>query len=301
MRSAVTTLLSFVALPAVPLRPALDTLIELVDEIVGLSRKSGRHEFIDFGEYVNKFVNQLVHALGNEQITKDINIMNNLEELRRTLERILCTMHRNDSLNGVMFRLRRALFPEEDQIQVARMRQQLDDARELFKFAADCELLARTQRLNPTVDSSKKAKQPAFRPSDAQAPDPFVSQERPVPNAPEPSRTRCSAPSKHKSQASRRKPFLEVKTSSHVSKLSDSDNAELIAVDMEVIHLRRLFQRSRRPIPAMDLAIALSRYSELLVNSGHINEALSASQESADLFKSLAEKGPKIYYNDYET
>ncbi|CEL57296.1 hypothetical protein RSOLAG1IB_12112 [Rhizoctonia solani AG-1 IB] len=56
MRSAVTALLSFVALPAVPLGPTLDTLIKLVDRIFELSRTSGRQEFVDFGEHLNKII-----------------------------------------------------------------------------------------------------------------------------------------------------------------------------------------------------------------------------------------------------
>ncbi|CAE6448656.1 unnamed protein product [Rhizoctonia solani] len=303
MRSAVTALLSFVALPAIPLSSTLDTLIELVKEIVEISNTSKRQELIYFGEYVDKFVNHLVSALRNKKLVQDANVRKNLEELRKTLEKILYTMYYTNNSNGVTFRLRRALFPEEDQMQVVRMRQQLDDALKLFKFATDCELLARTYHLpNLVADPPVPPQQPTLQAPKPRALDLSDCQEKLTPNPIvlswagrlSPDQREAHAPQR---ELARRNRPVRSGVAFVVSGNSGPEGDELAAAIIEVNGLRRLFQRSRRPLPAMDLAVALGRYSDLLVKSGHMAEALTASQESADLFRSLAEKGPEIYYD----
>ncbi|QRW24255.1 hypothetical protein RhiXN_10579 [Rhizoctonia solani] len=251
MRSAVTSLLCFVALPVIPLSSTLDTLIEIVKDIVYLSR-----DLIVFGEHTERIVNQLASALKNKQLSQDTNTRKSLEELRK--------MFRLNSSHGAMFRLRRALFPEEDYTQVAHMRQQLDDALALFNLAANCELLARVPPFPNPVDRLRNPHHGHLNSSFA-----FNGLWREASQAP--------------------KRLCRIR----------NGKRELLAAGAEVNRLLHLFQRSRRPLLAMDLAIALSHYSELLVKSGCTADALAASQESARLFRSLAEKGPEVYHDAY--
>ncbi|GAB1524048.1 hypothetical protein RhiTH_007200 [Rhizoctonia solani] len=302
MRSAVTSLLCFVALPVIPLSSTLDTLIEIVKDIVYLSRISMRQDLIVFGEHTERIVNQLASALKNKQLSQDTNTRKSLEELRKTLEDILHRMFRLNSSHGAMFRLRRALFPEEDYTQVAHMRQQLDDALALFNLAANCELLARVPPFpNPVGDTCRPSEKPASRPSEPLVSHSMDCGEKSAPSTVKPTLAgdlnikqldphvpQCDY-SPGNRPARRRSDFVA----------SETESDELLAAGAEVNRLLHLFQRSRRPLLAMDLAIALSHYSELLVKSGCTADALAASQESARLFRSLAEKGPEVYHDAY--
>ncbi|KAH7322291.1 hypothetical protein B0J17DRAFT_723455 [Rhizoctonia solani] len=290
MRSAVTALLSFVALQAIPLSSTLDTLIESVKVIVDVSHTSRRQELMDFGEHVGRVVNQLVSALRNERLSQQPSARRALEELQR-----------------------RAVFPEEDQMEVVRMRQQLEDALSLFQaslswpsgdeFTAVCQLLARLR--NPSHEQPVDTSAPTQRSiqSHSGAPDDGRSHylERAAPPTPE--STWVGTVSTNQNQVHQRDPLQRNRrTRPNDTAFIEAappilDNAELVAAYREVDSLRRSFRRCRRPLPAMELAIALGRYSDLLVKSGHATEALAASQESANLFKSLAEKGPQIYYD----
>ncbi|CAE6445306.1 unnamed protein product [Rhizoctonia solani] len=61
-------------------------LIEGVREIVGVTRKSKRQELVDFGKYVDKImVNQLVSALQHNQLARQSNVREALDELHRTI------------------------------------------------------------------------------------------------------------------------------------------------------------------------------------------------------------------------
>ncbi|KAF8712318.1 hypothetical protein RHS03_01323, partial [Rhizoctonia solani] len=313
MRSAVTSLLSFVALPVIPLSSTLDTLIEIVEDIVYLSRISMRQDLIVFGEHTERMVNQLASALKNERLSQDTNTRKSLEELRkalrylllssRTLEDILHRMFRLNSSHGAMFRLRRALFPEEDYTQVAHMRQQLNDALALFNLATNCELLARVPPFpNPVAgDTCRPSEKPASRPSE-----PLVSHSMDCGEKSAPSTVKPTlAGDLNIKQLDPHVPQCDYSPGNRPPRCrsdfvaSGTENDELLAAGAEVNRLLHLFQRSRRPLLAMDLAVALSHYSELLVKSGCTADALAASQESARLFRSLAEKGPEVYYDAY--
>ncbi|CAE6459710.1 unnamed protein product [Rhizoctonia solani] len=292
----VTALLSFVALPAIPLSSTLDTLIELVGEIVEISHASRRQVLMDFGQHASRVVNQLVLSLRNEQISRQPTVRKNLEELQRTLDKILrnlCYINRSGSL---LSRLGRAFFPEEDQMQVVRMRQQLDDALNLFHFAAACELLSRTQN----------------KPHD------HVACDEPMPtprhhtqsfsNINTLNLSQCQEHANihpESAQAHRQEPHRPIQRTRPralafvAAGPPNLGHDKLVDAYQEVNSLRRLFHRSREPLPAMELAVALGRYSDLLVESGRTTEALAASQESARMFKSLAERGSEIYF-DFE-
>ncbi|CAE6518996.1 unnamed protein product [Rhizoctonia solani] len=304
MRSAVTTLFTFVAPPAIPLGSVLDRLIGSVLEIVDVSHKSRREELRDFGGYVGRVVNQLVSALRNEQLSRQVNVRENLEELQKTLDKILCNMRYINSSNSFMARLRRALFPEEDQMQVFRMRQQLEDALRVFHFAAACELLVRPQNLS--------------RDQLADAPMPTQQDTRNSPSEPVYDRSECQEHADlHTSelaqaglsllspglnqvhcQDSLQRPRTRARRGAFIATAPPKlESDELTKVYLEVNELRQSFYRSRRPLPAMQLAVALGSYSGLLAGSGLAAEALTASQESAKLFKAVAEKGPEVHFD----
>ncbi|KEP48207.1 hypothetical protein V565_130930 [Rhizoctonia solani 123E] len=294
MRSAVTTLLSFVALPVIPLSSTLDTLIELVGEIVEISGTSRRQVLMDFGQHVSRVVNQLVSALRNEQISRQPNVRKNLEELQRTLDKILRNLCYINGSGSLLSRLGRALFPQEDQMQVARMRQQLDDALNLFHFAAACELLSRTQD-KPHIQAAYDEPMPTPRhhtQSSSNITTHDLSQCQEHPNIrPESAQAHWQDP---RQPIQRARPRALAFIAAGPPNLGRDEVADAYT---EVNSLRRSFYRSRRPLPAMELAVALSRYSDLLVKSGRTAEALAASQESARMFKSLAERGSEIYFD----
>ncbi|KAF8750797.1 hypothetical protein RHS01_09194 [Rhizoctonia solani] len=213
-------------------------------------------------------------------------------------------MFRLNSSHGAMFRLRRALFPEEDYTQVAHMRQQLDDALALFNLAATVSCLLEF-RLFQTQwvpgDTCRPSEKPASRPSEPLVSHSMDCGEKSAPSTVKPTLAgdsnikqldphvpQCDY-SPGNRPARRRSDFVA----------SETESDELLAAGAEVNRLLHLFQRSRRPLLAMDLAIALSHYSELLVKSGCTADALAASQESARLFRSLAEKGPEVYHDAY--
>ncbi|CUA74850.1 hypothetical protein RSOLAG22IIIB_05747 [Rhizoctonia solani] len=294
MRSAVTALLSFVALPAIPLSSTLDALVELVQDIMNVSNTSRRQVLLDFGKHVSGVVNELVSGLRNERLSQQPNVMRNLEELQRTLDKILRNLYSMNSCGSILSRLGRALFPEEDQMQVARMRRQLDDAMRLFQFAATCELLARTQ--NTLHDQSVNGhmstqQQDTQSPFNGIAHDLFQCQEH-ADHSESTQILRENPPPRNQRPIGR--PRRSAFVAAGPPNLEHDEVAEAYA---EVKSLRRLFSRSRRPLPAMQLAMALGRYSDLLLKSDRTAEALEASQESAKLFKSLAERGPEVYYD----
>ncbi|KAJ1305739.1 hypothetical protein OPQ81_010471 [Rhizoctonia solani] len=272
MRSAVVALLSFVALPTIPLSSTLDVLIELARDIVGVAHTSSRQDLMDFGEHIARVVDQLVSALRNEQLSQQTRVRENLEELQRTLENILRDMFYINGSENLIACLRRVLFLQEDHMGIARMRQQLDNALSLFHFATACELLTRPQNLPQSPHH-------AFSSSTMTSHDRHNGRQHAVLHTSESTQAGLSSPCRN--QVGRHDPLPN----------------ELKAVSLEVKDLRRSSHRSRRPLLAMELALALGRYSDLLAESGHTTEALSASQESASLFKALAEKGSEIYYD----
>ncbi|QRW25010.1 hypothetical protein RhiXN_06959 [Rhizoctonia solani] len=270
-------------------------------DIVYLSRSSDVFNVLPFAdinatgsrlrEHTERMVNQLASALKNERLSQDTNTRKSLEELRKTLEDILHKMFRVNSSHGAMFRLRRAMFPEEDYTQVAHMRQQLNDALALFNLATNCELLARVPPYpNPLGDTCRPSEKPASRPSEPLVSHSMDCGEKSAPSTVKPTLTgdlNIKQLDPHVPQCDyspgnrpprRRSDFVA----------SGTENDGLLAADAE-----------RRPLLAMDLAIALSHYSELLVKSGCTADALAASQESARLFRSLAEKGPEVYHDAY--
>ncbi|CAE6471682.1 unnamed protein product [Rhizoctonia solani] len=288
VRSVVTALLSIVVLPTTPLSSTLDILLELVGEIVEISRASRRQIIMNFGEHVRKVVNHLVSALRDEQFSRQPNVRKNLEELHRTLDKILDNLDEINSSRSLLSRLGRTFFPEEDHTQVTRMRQQLDDALSLFQLIATCEILARTEniRYDKTATNGLLSIQHQNTRNVSSTTINDISQAHECANIrPEPDQVHRQS-SRRPDQPSR---SLRLATG-HRTK------GELADAGREVDRLHHLFQESRSPTPAMQLAAALGRYSDLLIKSGHAAEALAASQESAQLFKALAERGPEIYF-----
>ncbi|CAE6469337.1 unnamed protein product [Rhizoctonia solani] len=137
--SAVATFLPFVGLPVTSLSSVFDGLIEGVQRIVGITRKSRRQELVDFGDYVHSMVNHLVSALRDDQVVQDT-VRRNLEELQKVLDSISRQISRNHS-GGWLFRIRRFLFSDESNI--LQMRRQIDDALSLFQLAAVIQLLSK--------------------------------------------------------------------------------------------------------------------------------------------------------------
>ncbi|KEP48484.1 hypothetical protein V565_123430 [Rhizoctonia solani 123E] len=285
--SAIATFLPFVGLPMTSLSSVFGGLIEGVQQIVGITRKSRRQELVDFGEYVDSMVSQLVSALRNDQVVQDDTVIRNLEELQKVLDSISRQISRNHS-GGWLSRIRRLLFPDESDI--LRMRRQLDDALRLFQLAASIRLLLETPRVSASVAVPDAPNQPqALNPSDStsipvhhhpRAHGSQVEQARGTPQLspqseyPTPPHTQPATP--------RRPPVV-------VARSSDLEAGKITAAFMNVKSRRHSFQYSRTPIKKMELAIALGHLSILLAQAGRALEALEASQESAEIFRTIAE------------
>ncbi|KAG8739544.1 hypothetical protein FRC11_000656, partial [Ceratobasidium sp. 423] len=73
-----------------------------------------------------------------------------------------------------------------------------------------------------------------------------------------------------------------------VAPSSGPRGGEIIVAFSNVERRRRSLRHNCSPIKMMELATALGRLSALLVKAGRIREALDASQESAELYRTLA-------------
>ncbi|CAE6478749.1 unnamed protein product [Rhizoctonia solani] len=278
--STITTLLSFLIPPIVNPKLTLSTLRADVRQIVGLTRQSQHQELIEFGEYVDRLVQQLVLALENDQVAGQADVVKNLEELQKTLLSILQRISRIHGAGGLASR-RHIRFPADDYIR--QMRQQLHDALSAFQFVAVLGLLAKdaNPRTGDTVaDPPKPCLPQAAEPS---RPQPRQSCQPVKPTQddrflhPHPT-TQPYTP--------RTKPQPITPTATP----SSPETGEISIVFMNVERCRRSLRHSHSPNRIMELASALGQLSVLLEQAGRTCEALEASQESAERYRSLAEQ-----------
>ncbi|CUA77808.1 hypothetical protein RSOLAG22IIIB_12845 [Rhizoctonia solani] len=275
MFSTITTLLSFIMPPTANPNPTVGKL---------RTDKSQHRELIEFGEYVDRLVQQLVLALGNDQVARQANVVENLEALQKILLSILQRISNINDAGGLTSR-RHILFPEEDYI--SQMRQQLDDALSAFQFGAVLRLLSEGQ--NPRVGSTA-TNQP--KPRQSETPKPCHSP------SPEHSR-QVAQPAKPIQDNHSIHPHLDAQPSTQRAKpqptpltahRSSSETGEISLAFMDVERCRNLLRHSHSPSRTVKLANALWQLSILLGEAGRTLEALEASQEAAELYRSIAEK-----------
>ncbi|KAH7322307.1 hypothetical protein B0J17DRAFT_245836 [Rhizoctonia solani] len=175
--------------------------------------------------------------------------------------------------------IRHILYPEEDQI--PRMRQRLDDALKVFEFGAFIELLSRPP--NPSTGPAASRSEPDqthgssghHRPcGQGRQTSQTVGQARGYRTRPPPLRLAGSHPAAATMAQNKR-----------------MEDGELVAEGENVKRLRHSIQHDHSTIKMMELATALGRLSNLLAKAGRTSDALEASQESAELYRTLAEKG----------
>ncbi|KEP46816.1 putative transmembrane protein [Rhizoctonia solani 123E] len=262
--STITTLLSFLIPPIVNPKLTLSTLRADVRQIVGLTRKSQHQELIEFGEYVDRLVQQLVLALENDQVAGQANVVKNLEELQKTLLSILQRISRIHGAGG-------------------QMRQQLHDALSAFQFVAVLGLLAKDA--NPRTGGTV-----------ADPPEQYQSQ-TPEPSRPQPRQSRQPAKPNQDDRFLHPHPTTQPYTPrtkpqpiAPTATPSSPETGEISIAFMNVERCRRSLRHSHSPNRIMELASALGQLSVLLEQAGRTCEALEASQESAERYRSLAEQ-----------
>ncbi|CAE6512197.1 unnamed protein product [Rhizoctonia solani] len=292
--SAVTAFLPFVGLPVASLSSVLDGLVEGVQRVVGITRESKRQELVDFGDYVNNVVNQLVSAFRNDQLAQQHNVRMNLEQLQKVLDAISRQISRNNS-EGWFSRIRRLLFPDGNYI--PRMRQQLDDALRVFEFAALIELLSRAPNLSAGVAATH-----ASEPSQPRTPNPSDSSNPPAHSLPHTQGSRVAQAAEQAHDTLQLSPQFEHESQPHTrrarlhrtpvvaARSSDLEAGEIIVAFLNVESCRHSLQHLRSPVKKMRLATALGRLSVLLAKAGRAPEALEASQESAALYRTIADR-----------
>ncbi|CAE6469312.1 hypothetical protein ACGC1H_000046 [Rhizoctonia solani] len=285
--STITTLLSFLIPPIVNPKSTLSTLRTDVRQIVGLTRKSQHRELIEFGEYVDRLVQQLVLIMENDQVARQANVVKNLEELQKTLLSILQRISRIHGAGGLTSR-RHIRFPEEDYI--SQMRQELHNALSVFQFVAVLELLAKDA--NPHTGGTVADPPKPYQPQTTNPSDP----------SPEPSRLQpCQCPQPAKPIQDDRFPHPHPTTQPYIPRVNPQatpptttrgtpETGEISNAFVNVERCRRSLRHSHSPIRVMELASALGQLSVLLERGGRTREALEASQGSAELYRSLAEQ-----------
>ncbi|KAG8761797.1 hypothetical protein FRC11_013008 [Ceratobasidium sp. 423] len=313
--STIVALVSFVVPPTVHPKSMLDMLMEDVRELVGLTRNSKRQELTEFGEYVDRMVCQLIRALQDDQLMQKPNIVKNLEAFRRTLHMILCQISDFEASRGLRARARRILFTE--QVDTDRMRQRLNDSLSAFQFGALLALLANgpdspiggvveykqshhdesnpMNVLSVVVDTPESGQYQTPGPSDSSAEEHLhtKSQWRRTSRMIEQvqdSDLPYSCPDTHSYSTHS---YTRVSRNPHscapVARSSGPEDGKIPAAFMNVERYRRSLQHNRSPIQKLKLAAALDHLSPLLDKAGRTREALEASQESTELYKSLAE------------
>ncbi|CAE7074752.1 unnamed protein product [Rhizoctonia solani] len=280
--------ISGVAPPIVPLGILLELLTKGVKEILGATRRSKNQELADFGKYVNNMINQLVSVLPNSPVAQQDHVRVTLDELYSTLCSISGQIAQINA-SGLLSNVRRLIMSEEDPI--PRMRQQLEDALRVFWFAASLDLL-----LKIPIPFTNSPGVNALEPNEPKIPESFDFSHPPVcdcpPQAEQPSRAvealqgaltiRLNAP----------------RPRSHIQRTGPQDTpafakpeaGELTVAFMNVESKRRLYQSNRASVRMAELAAAIGRLSDLLERAGRTREAYEASQESAELYRTLAEK-----------
>ncbi|CAE6431487.1 unnamed protein product [Rhizoctonia solani] len=290
--SAVTVFVPFVAPQMVALSSVLVMLIDGVQEIMGITEKSKLREFVDFGRCVQKMASRVVSALQNNRFAQQADVRKSLEEFHQTIHSISRQLSYINP-GGLTYRIRCLLLLEDDHI--SRMRQQLDDAWTVFQIAAFVKLLEDPN--SPTggtvVDVSG--------PGQTHTPIPHRSSNAPSQDLPYTQRNQGSrarglllnvCPSfsgfeDHEAQPNMQRAEPRY-THVAVARSSDPEDGEITVVFLNVERRRRSLQHDRSPIKTMQLAAALDCLSALLAKAGRIREALEASQESAELYRTLA-------------
>ncbi|CAE6497047.1 unnamed protein product [Rhizoctonia solani] len=290
--STVAAAVSYAAPPIVPLSSVLGNLVERTREVLAATQKSKSQELMDFGKHANNMVNILVSAVQNNQLAQHSNIRATLNELHKTLCTISSQIVEANS-GGMLSDLRRVALAEE--VSITRMRQQLDDALDLFHFAASINLAMKVPNPPPT---GLVITTPTCRP---RVRHPFDSPRVPVCDRP-PQETvsyRVVEPSRnvpHSTQPERSLALLDIqRASSRHTPITTlpaliPTPSEIVAAGMNVDSQRRSFRHNPSPAQTLRLATALERQSTLMKNAGRTREALEASQESVELYKTLAER-----------
>ncbi|CAE6371053.1 unnamed protein product [Rhizoctonia solani] len=284
MFSTITTLLSFIIPPSANPNPTLRTLRTDVRHIVGLTRKSQHRELIEFGEYVDRLVQQLVLALGNDQVARQANVVENLEALQKILLSILRRISNINDAGGLASR-RHILFPEEDYI--SQMRQQLDDALSAFQFSAVLRLLSEGPNLRVGSAATDPPKPRQLNPPErCHSPSPEHPRQVVQPVKPIQDNHSTQPHLNAQSSTQRAKP----RPTPLAAHRSSSETGEISLAFMEVERCRGLLRHSHSPSRTIELANALWRLCVLLGQAGRTEEALEASQKAAELYRSIAEK-----------
>ncbi|KAG8680637.1 hypothetical protein FRC11_002199 [Ceratobasidium sp. 423] len=208
----------------------------------------------------------------------------------RTLHTILGEISHIKAPEGWVARTRHMLFPEEEHIR--RMRQRLDDSLRVFQVGALVELLAQDPNLTTraaVADPPEPNHPQALGPLNAPTEERLCTHRRQARQAVEQVQDSILPPSlpgtrPHTREArSPRRYAAVVKCSS-----SSPEDGKIPAAFMKVERCRRSVQHRCSPTQKKELAAALGRLATLLDKSGRTDEALAASQESAELFKSQA-------------
>lgn len=279
----------FFFLPAPHMQPGADlgALKAEVQQILSLARRSQHRELMEFGQYVERLISQLFSALEGHQLAGNTQIVKDLEELHKTLYSISQRISNMGKPGDLMSFTRRIRFPDEDP--VSQMRRQLNDALEVFKLGAFFSLLSNNSK-PPTTSHT----------TGTLGPDPPYTYKPSLPlSHNQPGAQECSVPhTTHSVQHDR--PFDShchnqpcKKEAKRIVKPSGlcADDGEIVTASMNVERCRRLLQQNHSPTQVMKLAAALSCLVASLAKAGRTLEALDASQESAELYKTLAPKG----------
>ncbi|CAE6507433.1 unnamed protein product [Rhizoctonia solani] len=176
------------------------------------------------------------------------------------------------------------------------MRQQLDDALDLFHFAASMDLAMNasnppsTSLIINTPNPGRPRVRHPFDSSRVPVCD-LPSQETVYPRVVEPSR---NAPLSAQPERSLAPPDIQ-RASSRCAPIAIlpapvPTPGEIAAAYMNVDSQRRSFRRNPSPARTLQLATALERQATLMKNAGRTREALEASQEAAKLYETLAER-----------
>ncbi|CAE6468648.1 unnamed protein product [Rhizoctonia solani] len=316
--SAITAFLPFLSPPTASFAAILDQIVNGAQEIMNITqvrssaptnaaavhlvvKKSKRRELVDFGNYVGKMISQLVTALQNDRLVRQPEVRENLEELQKIMCTILDHMSRTSS-GGWLSLIRRLLFPEEPNIVL--MRQRLDDRLRVFQLGTFIELLSRGA--NPL--SSGTANAPEL--NRTQPPEPphsphLSAHSHPLSRGMQVTREieqprnilRLSPGSEPHGLLldAQRARFRHIPVT--VASIPSLEPEELIAASLNVDSLRRSLRHHRSLIKKMELATALDSLSVLLARTGRTREALETSQESAELYRSVAEMDHETHHH----
>ncbi|CAE6502633.1 unnamed protein product [Rhizoctonia solani] len=286
--SRIVALVSFVVPSIFRLDSMLGMMMKDVLDILRLTQNSDQG-LMDFGKYVDRRIRQLVLMFQNGQLPREPNVLKDLEELQWTLHTISYQISYISNSGGLGPYGRYTDYAE--QALINRMRQRLNDSLGVFRLDALIELLANSP--NPsTIEIRECPYQDHSEPMNTRSTPAGVS-ESSVSQIPEPSKPPVQELPRtqgQKRQATRFDLDIPSQHTSTVDRSPSPKGGEILMGFMNVERCRRSLRHNRSPTQTMKLAAALGRLAVLLDKAGRISEALAASQESADLYKSLAER-----------